>query len=120
MFDEIKRNNQKKLSFDCFTQTLFITSNSKITQTDASLNFKRTKEVFTQTSIKKLVRSSITSYEFKSTVEVKDEDQSMDLVLTSNSTKLQNKNFTYKSNQSINQLFVEGFFCFIYLLLLCK
>ena len=117
MFDEIKRNNQKKLSFDCFTQTPFITSNSKITQTDASLNFKRTKEVFTQTSIKKLVRSSITSYEFKSTVEV---NQSLDLVLTSNSTKLQNKNFTYKSNQSINQLFVEGFFCFIYLLLLCK
>ena len=108
MFDEIKRNNQKKLSFDCFTQTPFITSNSKITQTDASLNFKRTKEVFTQTSIKKLVRSSITSYEFKSTVK----DQSLDLVLTSNSTKLQNKNFTYKSNQSINQLFVEGFFLF--------
>ena len=110
MIDEIKRKHQKKISYDCFSQTpsIIAVKNSKMTQTDASSTRKKSKEVFTQTQIKKLIRSSITTFELESTTEMKDENQLPDIDLTPYSSKLQNKNFTYKSNQNINQFFNEG------------
>lgn len=108
MADQIRKAIRQKITYDNCTQTAATRLQTRTTQTDVSIPNKH-KETFTQTSIAKL-STAMTQTTLQSDVAV---DDTLDIGLASVSSKFQNKNFTYKSNLNINNLFFDGIHMFI-------